>query len=145
MHARGTITGLTRGTGVEHIIRASLESIAYQTDDVLRAMTADIGQPINRLRVDGGASANNFLMQFQADISNTEVFRPATCEATAAGAAYLAGLAVGFYRDRDEISALARDGVTFSPTMKDEKRQELLNGWRRAIAAAQINDADIEE
>lgn len=136
MRARGTITGITRGTGREHIIRAALESIAYQTDDLLKAMASDSGQPIPRLRVDGGASANDFLMQFQSDISDTEVFRPETQEATAAGAAYLAGLAVGFFKDRDEIAALNTRGVTFSPDMPEDKRRELLNGWHNAVKAS---------
>ena len=136
MRARGTITGLTRGTGIEHIIRAALESIAFQTDDLLKAMAADSGHRIPALRVDGGASANNFLMQFQADISDTVVFRPETQEATAAGAAYLAGLAVGFFKDREEILSLNGNGVTFRPNMTSEKRGELLCGWHNAIKAA---------
>ena len=137
MRARGTITGLTRGAGREHIIRAALESIAYQTEDVLSAMAADSGQNIPLLRVDGGASANDFLMQFQSDISEIPVFRPKTQEATAAGAAFLAGLAVGFFRDRDEISALNKNGVTFTPEMDPEERNKLLSGWHRAVRASQ--------
>ena len=137
MHARGTITGLTRGTGREHIIRAALESIVYQTEDVLAAIAADSGQPIPRLRVDGGASTNDFLMQFQADISRTTVFRPATQEATAAGAAYLAGLAVGFFNSREETAALNREGVTFTPQMPSDRRDALLEGWHKAVTATQ--------
>ena len=136
MRARGTITGLTRGAGREHIIRAALESIAYQTDDVLSAMKEDGKKAIPALKVDGGASANDFLMQFQADISNVPVIRPATSEATAAGAAQLAGLAVGFYSGRDEISSLGREGTSFYPEMKDDERNRLLDGWHRAIKAA---------
>ena len=138
MNARGAITGLTRGTGIEHIIRASLESIAYQTNDLLAAMVADSSSKIETLRVDGGAAANNFLMQFQADISNTVVFRPSNQEATAAGAAFLAGLAAGFYKDRDELSSLCQGGVKFDPSMDKEKREELLCGWHRAVKAAQV-------
>ncbi|MGI6264596.1 MAG: glycerol kinase GlpK [Acutalibacteraceae bacterium] len=138
MHARGTITGLSRGTGREHIIRAALESIAYQTEDLLTAMAADSGSPISRLRVDGGAAANDFLMQFQADISRTTVFRPASQEATAAGAAFLAGLAVDFWHSRDELAAMCGDGVSFAPRMDEEQRLALLEGWHRAVKAAQI-------
>ena len=136
MRARGTITGLTRGAGRDHIIRAALESIAYQTEDVLSAMAADSGQNIPLLRVDGGASANDFLMQFQSDISEIPVFRPVTQEATAAGAAFLAGLAVGFFRDRKEISDLNKNGVTFTPQMDHEERTKLLSGWHHAVRAS---------
>ena len=136
MHARGTITGITRGTNREHIIRAALESIAYQTEDVLSAMIADSGKKVPALRVDGGASANDFLIQFQADISSVPVFRPSTQEATAAGAAYLAGLAVGFFSGRDHLVSISRDGVTFVPGMPEEKRKQLLDGWHAAVGAA---------
>ena len=136
MHARGTITGITRGTNREHIIRAALESIAYQTEDVLSAMIADSGKRIPALRVDGGASANDFLMQFQADISGVPVFRPSTQEATAAGAAYLAGLAVGFFSGRDQLLSISRDGATFEPHMPENKRSRLLDGWHAAVGAA---------
>ena len=138
MNARGTITGLTRGTGIEHIIRASLESIAYQTQDLLAAMVADSGSKIETLRVDGGAAANNFLMQFQADISNISVFRPANQEATAAGAAFLAGLATGFFKDRDELLSLCRGVIGFEPSMDGKKREALLSGWHKAVNAAQV-------
>ncbi len=138
MNARGTITGLTRGTGIEHIIRASLESIAYQTQDLLAAMVADSGSKIETLRVDGGAAANNFLMQFQADISDISVFRPANQEATAAGAAFLAGLATGFFKDRDELLSLCRGGIGFEPSMDGKKREALLSGWHKAVNAAQV-------
>ena len=133
MHARGTITGLTRGANVYHIIRAALESIAYQSHDVLASMEADTGRDITSLKVDGGASANNFLMQFQSDISNLEVIRPSLTEATAQGAAFLAGLAVGFYRDREELKLIVTDSDSFNPNIEKEKRQELLDGWANAI------------
>ncbi len=136
MHARGTITGITRGTNREHIIRAALESIAYQTEDVLSAMIADSGKKVPTLRVDGGASANDFLIQFQADISGVPVFRPSTQEATAAGAAYLAGLAVGFFSGRDHLVSISREGVTFVPGMPEGKRKQLLEGWHAAVGAA---------
>lgn len=136
MRARGTITGITRGTSREHIIRASLESIAYQTEDVLSAMIEESGRRIPSLKVDGGASANDFLMQFQADISNVPVVRPDSSEATAAGAAYLAGLAVGFFASRDEIATTYRDGKTFIPCMDDNERSSLLDGWHVAVKAA---------
>ncbi len=136
MHARGTITGLTGGVGANHIIRAALESIAYQTEDVIRAMQADFGGEINTLRVDGGASANDLLMQFQSDISNVNVFRPDTMEATAAGAAFLAGLATGFFRNREEIGEKLKCGREFSPEMTTEERERLISGWHGAVNAA---------
>ena len=136
MRARGTITGLTAGTGADHIIRASLEAIAYQTNDIIRAMEADFGGKIKNLRVDGGASANNLLMQFQADISDAEVFRPETMEATAAGAAFLAGLAVGFFAGREEIKEKLEKGRTFSPEMSEIDRYRLVDGWHNAVKAA---------
>lgn len=133
MHARGTITGLTRGSNVYHIIRAALESIAYQSNDVLSSMEADTGRDITSLKVDGGASSNNFLMQFQADISNVEVIRPTLTEATAQGAAFLAGLAVGFYKDRDELKSIVSGKASFAPNIDKEKRDMLLEGWQNAI------------
>ena len=133
MYARGTIVGLTRGSGKNHIIRAALESIAYQTNDVIRAMEKDMGEKLCSLRADGGASANNLLMQFQADISDIEIHRPASAEATARGAAFLAGLACGFYRDRDELEALCRGGVSFTPKMNAGTRRRLLGGWDKAV------------
>ena len=136
MHARGTVTGLTRGTKREHIIRAALESIAYQTGDVLSSMAADSGREIPLLKVDGGASANGFLMQFQSDISNINVFRPKTQEATALGAAYLAGLAAGFWKNRDEILSLNGGGDGFAPNMTDDVRDGLIKGWHKAVSAA---------
>ncbi len=135
MHARGVITGLTRGSNRTHIVRAAVESIAYQTCDVLTAMQGDFPRGVTGIRADGGASANNFLMQFQADVSGLVVQRPAQREATAAGAAYLAGLAVGFYRDRQEILALLQAGETFTPAMSPEERERLLCGWHRAVKA----------
>ena len=132
MRARGTITGLTRGAGVEHIIRAALESIAYQSEDVISAMRSDMGSDIAALRVDGGASANNLLMQFQADISNLEVIRPVQKEATAAGAAMLAGKAVGFYNDFCSSNAL---NTIFKPQMTANEREKRLSGWQKAVKA----------
>jgi len=146
MHARGTIVGLTAGSGKNHIIRAALESIAYQTEDVLSAMKADMnaiygsenGNAISCLKVDGGASANNLLMQMQSDFSNIEVLRSANAEATAAGAAYLAGLAVGFFADRAELRSKVGVGRIFKPEMSEEKRKTALGGWHRAIKACKV-------
>ena len=135
MHARGTLVGLTSGTGKNHIIRASLESVAYQTGDVIDAMNRDMGKPISSLKVDGGASANDLLMQMQSDISNIEVIRSQNAEATAAGAAFLAGLAVGFFRDREEIKATLGEGRKFAPELCDEDRERAVKGWRRAVKA----------
>ena len=135
-YARGMIVGLTRGTAKEHFIRATLESLAYQTQDVLAAMEKDSGIHLKNLRVDGGASANDFLMQFQADITNKEVLRPECIETTALGAAYLAGIAVGFWEDKEDIRrnwSLAR---TFSPYMPGQRREEKLKGWKRAVRCA---------
>lgn len=133
MDARGTITGITRGTRREHIIRAALESVAYQTEDLIDAMEKDFGRSLSSLRVDGGAAANGLLMQFQADISALTVFRPEMREATALGAAYLAGLGCGFYRDRAELLAMEKPGVSFEPQMDDAARAALLDGWHRAV------------
>lgn len=143
-YARGTIVGITRGCSKEHFIRAVLESIAYQTADVLRAMEQDSGIHLKSLRVDGGASANDFLMQFQADIVNTPVHRPRCIETTALGAAYLAGLAVGYWRDRDEIRENWQMGAVFRPSMEETKRRKLLKGWERAVKCA-IVWAGLEE
>ncbi len=137
-YARGTIVGLTRGCRQEHFIRATLESIAYQTVDVLTAMEADAGMDLKSLKVDGGASANDFLMQFQADILDTEVCRPKCIETTALGAAYLAGLATGYWQDKEEIKANWQLERTFTPTMAEEKRNELLKGWKRAVKCALV-------
>jgi glycerol kinase len=135
-HARGTIVGLTRGSTRSHIARATLDSIAYQTCDVLRAMEADAGIPIRELRVDGGATANNLLMQFQSDILDVRVIRPRITETTAAGAAYLAGLATGFWSGTEEIARQWQPDRSFTPDMPGDRRGEMLKGWQRAIRAA---------
>ena len=133
---RGTVYGLTRGTKKEHFIRAALEGIAYQVYDVAKAMERDLGSSIKSLNVDGGASANNFLLQFQADILNTEVVRPKVVETTALGACYLAGLAVGYWKNIDEIKANKQIERTFVPTMTEDKREKLVNGWTLAVERA---------
>ncbi|HIY60257.1 MAG TPA: glycerol kinase GlpK [Candidatus Eisenbergiella pullistercoris] len=135
-HARGMIVGLTRGTAKEHFIRAALESLAYQTQDVLEAMEKDSGIRLKSLRVDGGASANDFLMQFQADITDKEVLRPACIETTALGAAYLAGIAAGFWKDKEDVRRNGALERTFSPSMPKEKREEKRKGWKRAVRCA---------
>ncbi|OEF87896.1 glycerol kinase GlpK [Vibrio splendidus] len=137
-YARGTIVGLTRGVNSNHIIRATLEGIAYQTRDVLDAMQADSGIKLAKLRVDGGAVANNFLMQFQSDVLDTEVHRPEVTEVTALGAAYLAGLAVGFWDSIDELQDKAVLDRTFIPHHDEEKRNRRYKGWKRAIKCAQV-------
>lgn len=132
-YARGTIVGMTRGFNKDHLVRATLESIAYQTYEVLKAMEQDSGIKLTSLKVDGGACANNFLMQFQADILDTTVYRPACIETTALGAAYLAGLATGYWKDKKEIKenwALSR---TFTPNMDAENREKLIHGWKKAV------------
>ena len=136
MYARGAILGLTRGTGRNHIIRAALESIAYQTADVLRAMEADCGAPLKELKVDGGASANNLLMQFQADISGVTVRRPMIRETTALGAAYLAGLATGVWRDLDDIRGQWTLDKLYEPQMDRAEADRLTAGWHRAVQRA---------
>lgn len=133
MYARGAILGMTRGTDRNHIIRASLEAIAYQTEDVVAAMEEDIGKKITVLKADGGASANNFLMQFQSDISDVSVIC-GTGEATALGAAFLAGLAVGFWNDRSELQKLYESKRVFGPKMTREERQKHLDGWKDAVS-----------
>ena len=133
MYARGAIVGLTRGTRREHIIRAAQESIAYQVADLVRAMEADTGMPLTALKADGGASRDRFLMQFQADVIGREVRRPAIRETTALGAAYLAGLAVGLWKDTDEIRGLWNCDRTFIPAMESGERERLLEGWHRAV------------
>ncbi|MFI8715408.1 glycerol kinase GlpK [Brevibacillus sp. HB2.2] len=135
MEARGAIFGLTRGTTEDHLIRAALESLAYQTRDVLEAMEADSGIRLQKLAVDGGAVANNFLMQFQSDILNTEVERPRVNETTALGAAYLAGLAVGYWGSKEDIVNNKVVERSFSPDMADEVRQGLYAGWKQAVTA----------
>jgi glycerol kinase len=134
-HARGTIVGITRGTTSAHIARAALESIAFQSYDLLKAMEADSGIPIAELRVDGGATHNNLLMQFQSEIVNTKVIRPTMVETTALGAAYLAGLAVGFWKDIEELRSKWQIDQIFEPTVKKEQRSEWIQGWERAIKA----------
>lgn len=143
MYARGAIVGLTRGVGRNHIIRASLESIAYQVADLIHAMESDTGKALNRLNVDGGASANDFLMQFQSDIVGRSILRPVIRETTALGAAYLAGLAVGFWSGLEEIREARDIANTFYPEMEDAKRTELLRGWHKAVERAkQWEDTD---
>lgn len=133
---RGAIFGLTRGTQKEHFVRATLESLAYQTKDVLTAMEADSGISLKTLRVDGGAVKNNFLMQFQSDLLGVPVERPVVNETTALGAAYLAGLAVGYWKDQSEIATQWNIDRTFEPSMNEEKRNKLYEGWQKAVKAA---------
>ncbi|MFC3800677.1 glycerol kinase GlpK [Cohnella sp. GCM10012308] len=133
---RGAIFGLTRGTTKEHFIRATLESLAYQSRDVLDAMIEDSGLPLQRLRVDGGAVANNLLMQFQSDLLGAEVERPSVGETTALGAAYLAGLAVGYWQSKQDIADSWRLDRSFNPVMQDAERQRLYAGWQKAVRAA---------
>lgn len=132
--ARGAILGITRGTGREHIVRAVLESIAYQTTEVMDAMRSDSGQEIRQLRVDGGASANNFLMQFQSDVLGMEVNRPVVSETTALGVAFLAGLAVGFWKDESQLEKCRNTDAIFRPAISSEHRSELMAGWRKAVS-----------
>ena len=134
-YAQGTIFGMTRGSTDAHIARAALESIAYQTMDIVKAMEADSGIAVNELRVDGGATVNNLLMQFQADVLNTQTIRPENIETTVMGAAYLAGLAVGFWKDEEEIKAIWQTDVTFTPTEAQEGMTEKIKGWYRAVDA----------
>lgn len=136
-YARGIIVGLTRGSTDAHLARAAVESIAYQTMDVLKAMEADANIKIKEVRVDGGATINNYLMQFQADILNTIVIRPSITETTALGAAYLAGLAVGFWSDINEVQDYWQKEKSFQPEMDDEKRNQLQKQWKKAVRAAQ--------
>ncbi len=133
MYARGLIIGITRGTTREHIVRATLESMAYETRDVLEAMIADSKQTLESLRVDGGATKNNFLMQFQADILGVPVVKPVVTEMAAMGAAYLAGLGVGFWKDRDEIFAQWKVDRVFEPNMSVDQREELYRKWKEAV------------
>ena len=139
MRARGTIFGLTGGCGRNHIIRASLEAIAFQTDDVLKAMQDDMkackNSRISFLKADGGASRNNILMQMQSDFSDIPVIRPENTEATALGASFLAGLAVGFFKDREELKSIGNSETEFTPSMDTEKRKNLLYGWHKAVLA----------
>lgn len=134
--ARGAFFGITRGTSKAHMARAALEAIAYQVYDVLKAMEKDSGKPTQELRVDGGATANNFLMQFQADLLDCEIKRPKIIETTALGAAFLAGLAVGFWESREEIESLWQSDKNFQPKMESEKREHLLHFWHKAVERA---------
>jgi glycerol kinase len=133
---RGAVFGLTRGTSKEHFVRATLESLAYQTKDVLTAMEADSGIALKNLRVDGGVVKNDFLMQFQSDILNVPVERSVISETTALGAAYLAGLAVGYWKDRDEIAKQWNKDREFQPEMSQEIQEQLYGGWKKAVKAA---------
>jgi glycerol kinase len=133
MYARGCIVGITRGTKRYHIIRAAEESIAYQSLDLIRAMERDTGAPLTSLKVDGGASRDRFLMQFQADIAGVPILRPAIRETTALGAAYLAGLAAGFWNSAAGLKALWKPGMVFEPRMEAARRETLLEGWHRAV------------
>ena len=135
-YARGLVAGVTRGTTAAHIARAALEGIAFQVADVLRAMEADAGIKLKELRVDGGASANNLLMQFQSNLLNVPVVRPTVTETTALGAAYLAGLAVGYWKDQQQIAAQWQVDRRFSPSMKAAERKRLETGWRKALERA---------
>ena len=137
MYARGSIFGLTRGSNKNHIIRAALESIAYQVKDLINAMEEDSGCKINTLKVDGGASKNKLLMQFQSDITNIEVCKPIMTETTALGAAYLAGLAVGYFNNLEEIAESCYAGEKYEPNMNFEERENLYNGWKKAVSRAQ--------
>ncbi len=137
-YARGIAVGITRGCKKEHFIRAALESIAYQTCDVLKAMEQDSGITLNTLKVDGGASANNFMMKFQADMLSLSVERPKCIETTALGAAYLAGLATGYYSSRDDIVHNWKLGRRFDPTMSSEERKRLMKGWETAVKCARL-------
>ena len=133
MYSRGTLVGMTRGTGRPQIVRAALEAIAYQSADLLDAMAADCGSRPTTLRVDGGASANGFLMQFQADIMGIPVVRPRVLETTALGAALLAGLGVGVYATAEETASMWHRDLTFEPKMTEQRRADLLGGWHRAV------------
>ena len=141
-YARGLIVGVTRGFSRAHLVRATLESLAYQTVDICRAMEQDAGVPLSSLRVDGGASANDFLMQFQADVLNVEVCRPRCIETTALGAAYLAGLAVGYWKDLDDVRCNWAADRAFAPNDDEAARRERLSGWHRAVRAALAWAAD---
>ncbi len=134
--ARGMVVGLTRGSSREHLIRATLESLAYQTNDVLGAMKEDLGESIDDINVDGGACANNFLVQFQADISKSKVVRPKFIETTGIGAAYLAGLYTGFWKDKDELKTHMEIDKVFEPSKSETEVEKLLDGWNKAIKCA---------
>lgn len=143
-YARGSVFGLTRGTNKSHFIRATLESLAYQTYDVLKAMEEDSGIVLDSLKVDGGASSNDFLLQFQSDLLNADVDRPTVIETTALGAAYLAGLAVGYYKNKDEIRHNWDINRHFSSNMKEEVRESRLKGWKKAVRCARMFSEDTD-
>ncbi|MBR6736765.1 MAG: glycerol kinase GlpK [Clostridia bacterium] len=138
MEARGTITGITRGTSRAHIIRAGVESIAYQTNDLIEAINKEQGYNLTELRVDGGASNNGFLMQFQADVSSVTVLKPENSEATALGTAMLAGLATGVFESKAQLLTLIKTGATYVSNIDENKRNELLKGWQRAVRACRV-------
>ena len=135
-YARGAVLGLTRGAGRNHLVRAALESMAYQTCDLIRAMEEDLGRPLTALKVDGGASANNFLLQFQSDILDCRVMRPQCIETTSLGAAYLAGLATGYWKNKEDVIENWQIDRTFTPEMSEDERSGLLAGWKKAVSAA---------
>jgi glycerol kinase len=134
--ARGLVCGLTRGTGKAHIVRAALESIAFQTRDLVAAMESDSGEPLTELRVDGGASMNNFLMQFQADLLGRPLVRPTDSETTALGAAYLAGVATGFFSGQEELESFWRADRRWEPAISDARRRQLISEWNQAVTRA---------
>jgi glycerol kinase len=138
-YARGTITGITRGTTKAHLARAALESIAFQVRDVLMAMETDYGRSLSEIRVDGGAAANNLMLQFQSDILDIDVIRPSVMETTAAGAAYLAGLAVGFWDSIDELKKQWSPDRVFSPSMDKESVKTHITNWHQALAKTRSN------
>ena len=125
--------GLTRGVNKNHIVRAALESMAYQTNDLIASMEEDMGHSISKFKVDGGASENNFLLEFQSNIMNMQVYRPKCIETTSLGAAYLAGLATGYWKNTDDIIANWQIDKVFEPDMAQEEREELLEGWHKAV------------
>ena len=134
MYSRGTIVGMTRGTNRAHIVRAALEAICYQSADLFKAMVADRGGRMpKQLNVDGGASANSFMMQFQSDILNVPVVRPVVLETTALGAALLAGLGVGLYESKEQAASMVKPDLTFKPEMDEANRERALHGWKRAV------------
>ena len=133
-YARGAVLGITRGANKYHLVRATLESLAYQTKDLIDAMVEDLGEHLVSLKVDGGASANDFLMQFQADIMGCDVKRPVCIETTSLGAAYLAGLATGYWENKEDVIKNWQVEKTFTPDMDDQKREELLTGWKKAVS-----------
>jgi len=137
-NARGILSGITAGTDRARLVRATLESIAFQTRDLVAAMEADTGHKLKELRVDGGAAANNFLMQFQADILGSRIVRPADIETTALGAAYLAGLATGVYKNIGELEQFWQSERVFEPQMPADRREELLAGWKNAVARCRM-------